>query len=474
MNKLKRVSEHLKVDSIKLKKLGVYDGYVNIDSEVYINPKLLAETNIDEFKNSEDKILSHFAKTIRLLKLSNVKEVDNSYWKMALKHFDFPEPNGVGLGSAISSINGNGLTGKTAESALLKLKDIVDTGLDDPYMFQLLSLIQENIGVDRISDMIANIIYDDLLEYTQNVLNKLEVDDTELFPYKGKKYRTKKRENGKNLILVPEEILSDIPPLLTLADLQSVIDENNKAKEVVHEMFGEANKLVTKMSREVVEELILKDDIAKETLKLSRENNATSYDFEIDPNGIHNPVERMQYVFLQSPNDLISKISHQKPLFNIVGDLIERFKFIIENKGLNEELYVVDENKKNGKKPRKEITSHRLFISILESLSEIYEVDYTYESKSGNGQIDFRFTRGKEKVLVEFKLNNGSKLVHGYMTQLTEYMEREECEKAYYVIMKVKDNNNSIEKFDTEVKVRDQFKKVIVVDGILKPSPSKL
>lgn len=60
MNKLTRVNEYLNVSEKDLEELGVYNGYANIDSELYINPKLLIDCEIDEFKNSYNKITNHF------------------------------------------------------------------------------------------------------------------------------------------------------------------------------------------------------------------------------------------------------------------------------------------------------------------------------------------------------------------------------------------------------------------------------
>lgn len=46
MNRLIRVNEYLNVSEKDLEKLGVYNGYANIDSELYINPKLLIDCEI--------------------------------------------------------------------------------------------------------------------------------------------------------------------------------------------------------------------------------------------------------------------------------------------------------------------------------------------------------------------------------------------------------------------------------------------
>ena len=73
--------------------------------------------------------------------------------------------------------------------------------------------------------------------------------------------------------------------------------------------------------------------------------------------------------------------------------------------------------------------------------------------------------------MVEFKLST-NKLKHGYNTQLVEYMKREKSYQGYYVIIKVKDDN-SVENFLKNTKIVD-VRKVIVIDGLIKESPSHM
>ena len=59
MSRLQRVSEYLQLNPDKFNELGIYDGYVNIDSNIYIHPKLLIKSKIEQLKDSEEKILNH-------------------------------------------------------------------------------------------------------------------------------------------------------------------------------------------------------------------------------------------------------------------------------------------------------------------------------------------------------------------------------------------------------------------------------
>ena len=484
MNKLIRVSDYLNVSEKDLEKYGVYNGFANIDSELFINPKLLADCKIIEFKNSYKKIKGHFEKIISILhKCRNT--TDDLMWKVALKLFCFPEPNGVALGTSELSINGKGLSGETAENALLKIKEMIDNDIDDPEIFGMLALIQKNIGVDRISDMISNIIYEDLLLYTENVLRKIGIPSTKSFEYKGNVYSICLRENGSNLIFVPKCILSNIPPFIDYHSIQDIIDENVKIKQQIYEMFYEVdNKLKSKklsqvnikdLNKDQIYLIMNKCNLYKPVIEINKSSIVSAYDFEEDIEGIHKPLDKVANLILKKEKEVIdnlSKVRHEN-LSDLVEDLIANFKFIIEKKGLNFDLYHRKE-KKDGSfslRPKHEGVSHRLFIATLENVKSIYNFDYTYEPKSSNGEVDFRFTRGSEVILVEFKLST-NKLKDGYDKQLVEYMKREKSSKAFFVIIKVVDDNTVENFINNNAFPNDRT--VVIIDGLIHPSPSNL
>ena len=185
MNKdslLIKISDYYNIKPEKFEELGILDSLVYFDTPLFLNPKLLSGCEISEFKDSKQKIIQHYQTTINLLKKTNCNDI---YWRAVKKHFNFPEPSGIGLGTSMKSTDGNGLTGKTAENCLLTLKEIVNQDIDDPTMYRLLFLVQENIGVDRISDMICRIIYEDLCQFSNNMIEKLDIKDYYINPENG-------------------------------------------------------------------------------------------------------------------------------------------------------------------------------------------------------------------------------------------------------------------------------------------------
>lgn len=88
-SKLIRINEYLNIAESKLKKAGIYNGYVFLDSPLFLNPKLLDNNDIPEFYGSKNIIVSHFENTIKILK--NVKEYSDqdAWWRMAKNIFIF-------------------------------------------------------------------------------------------------------------------------------------------------------------------------------------------------------------------------------------------------------------------------------------------------------------------------------------------------------------------------------------------------
>lgn len=471
-SKLLRINEYIGVSNEELKKRGIYNGYIFLDSPLFLNPKLLHNTDIREFKDAEKIIVKHYETTIQLLK--NVKEFSDKdiFWKMAKQHFNFPEPKGVGLGTSVDSIDGNGLTGTTAERCLITFKEILNKDIEDCYIYRLLYLIQENVGVDRISDMLCSIIYDRLLLFTENKIKEMGLNCTTYTEYKGKKYMIYKRPNGKNLIFMPESLLTDIPDVADEYDIMSIVALNQDIKEYVSKYFEEANLNVTNLrnkTKEQMAEIILNNsDLIKLLLINVKQNVVEKYDFNNDPLDIYISNQKM-YELL---NRDIIKINKNEcvDLHEVISQTIDRYKKCIEDLGLNEELYCKNQN--GSRRPKTELTAHRFFIIMLEAVKQYNKIEYTFEAKAGNGQVEFIIFNMKEKILVEFKLNKNN-LTHGYNIQLEEYIKRYEATSSFYVIIKVIKNDN-VEKFFEEIKSYNKRKDVKVVDGLIYPVPSKL
>ena len=81
---------------------------------------------------------------------------------------------------------------------------------NDPALFELVGLFEDNFGPDRISDMTANIIQDDILKYSLNIYSKILPQGWAGTTDKGSGL-PKNPFTGEPILLVPKELLRDLP-----------------------------------------------------------------------------------------------------------------------------------------------------------------------------------------------------------------------------------------------------------------------
>lgn len=206
------VSAEFGIDQSKLARLGVFDATLAIDTKLFIDPMLLKHSKHPEFKTHATKqYREHFINIIKLL--SKSKADKDVAWKAAFKLFDFPEIAGTCLGYGAGSTHGSGWGEKLRMRAVRVAQDIVGLGIDDPDLFPLLALFEEDIGCDRISDMTTNVTIDAISKFNVRILKELGLQG-ENFTLKGVQTHfllnpyEKKRSP---IILLPTDILRDLP-----------------------------------------------------------------------------------------------------------------------------------------------------------------------------------------------------------------------------------------------------------------------
>lgn len=464
-SKLIRISDYFNISRDKFDELGILNSLIYYDVPMYVNPRLLNNSNIPELKNGEEKIIKHFETTIKMLWKTNRHD---KLWEALKIHFSFKEPSGIGLGTSINSTDGRGLTGTIAENCLNTLKEIIDLGFKDPEIYKLLFLVQENIGVDRISDMICRILYEDLLLYTHNMIEKLGIKNY----YEKKGIKRLKRPNGKDLVFIPSSILSDMPDVIDPSDIIECSSCNAEVKEYLCEYFEKAYVNVTDINNTTSEDIkncILGSKILiQELLKLSKTKKIENYDFSKDEFALFGRMDSIIDIVSSHGEIFNDKFNDIKSLNDLCNSLLSIYKFCIENLGINEEFY--SDNGKN--KIRREQVSHKLFIMVLETAKLFTKYNYFYESKTGNGQIEFVVCNDQEKILMEFKLTTND-LVHGYDKQLPEYIKRHRSTYSYYVIIDVT-GGYKIKNFYKNKTKNHSNCSIFEIDATIKPSPSKL
>ena len=126
---------------------------------------LLKNSSSEIIKNSYQNYTKYFSNLLLLLQTS--KNLDDKCWRAAKTMVNFPEYQYTCIGYGSGSTEGKGSGVEFNDKILKSAKEIVDLADNNPEIFLLLPLLEQGIAGDRISDMVQNIIDDDICQYTQ-------------------------------------------------------------------------------------------------------------------------------------------------------------------------------------------------------------------------------------------------------------------------------------------------------------------
>lgn len=466
------LSSYLQVAHDKFEKNGIFDAVIGIDTHLFLDPFLLRKTKINEFKKSRIKVESYYSDVIRLL-LSYRRNRNIRAWREALRRLTFKETSGVFIGYGVCSGDGNAIGMGLAKRLLSTALDILEMGIDDPEIFELIGLFEEDFGADRLSDMTIVIIKEDVFAYTERVAKDLGVANDLLVKWQFRehtytlpKHPTKRRP----AVLLPKELLRDLPVALSWEGIDHVVSTNRELRDRLNRLIGETWKKKIK-KRELRDFIFSNKSNVQELVAAYKRNTGEPYNFDIDPAGevkwyeLGNAFARQNFLTLQLTNRNLDDLE------SIVEKIIIQFKKLIEVNGLNRNLYV------NGK-PLHERFAQRLFFAVADTYCAVNNLDVSPEPNAGNGPVDFKFSYGyRVRVLVEIKLTSSRRVTHGFIKQLPAYQDSEGTQRSFYVVLKTT-------KLDQQVKIllrlRDQAAKekkrvpnVVVINSWPQVSASK-
>ena len=163
-------SEHFGVNKATLSDLGVFDPILNYDTKVFVEPLLLKTSAAKIIQQSYKAYKELFAALLLLLK--NSKDSGDKCWRAAQKMVHFPEYQYTCIGYSSGNTEGRGSGIEFNDKIFQSAKEIVVLAHSDLEIFLLLPLLEEGIAGDRISDMVQNIIDDEICRYTVDILAK--------------------------------------------------------------------------------------------------------------------------------------------------------------------------------------------------------------------------------------------------------------------------------------------------------------
>lgn len=455
------VSEELRLGS-KLENLGVFDTLLDMDSNYFINIKRLKVTEVPEFSRSYDKINKYFGDIGTLLKSSNNKE--DKLFRTAIKKFNFPEVRGINLGFSKGKY-GAGF-GKTLKEQIMKdAYDIIKSGSEQPEIFHLTSLFEENVGPDRLSDMIASLIYDDIVVYTKKICVTLDINK--------EKYPHIEFENGLminpykkcELLFLPVDLLHELPIAKDWDDIDRVCSENEAIKSEINELVGEKWKKITVSQKKYyMKEFIFKNPtILQKVISNYKATAVNQYDINKNVDYL---IEKIIHIILKESN--VVPESH-KDSYDSTLEILDGYKHWVENqKGYSVLEGVSSKN------------AEKIVQRTLHGLANYYcdsnGLDISPESNTGRGPVDFKISRGTDKTVIEIKLTSNGQILHGFEVQIEEYAVSEGAENKIFLIVDNGVHSERIQQVEASYQRRESLNEnpaqIIIIDAKPKASAS--
>src|SRR3989344_22763 len=465
MKALKRANEYFQIPLDSFNRTGAFNPVIGIDSLFFVDPVLLGKSSAPELRNALGKVRKYFSGVVTLLRTKNDRA-----WKLAKKRLIFPEIRGTGIGYGRSSDDGAAIGPTLSRELAETASELLDMGIEDPALFEVMGLFQDGFGPDRLSDALINILLEEILGYTERVTSELGMRSTAPIATATRRFMVPRHPlGGKPLILIPTDILRDIPVVMSYADLAhaSAFNEElrNRFNELIAPVFFD-KKNHTK--RDVKQYLFEDRSKIQALIETYRRSSPASYDFEGDPRGRYLWLEKARKITEQNPLGIPQHV-REEGLDTVVKKIIESFQKFIQFQGGWRVLYAEG-------KPLNERHARTLFYATALIYCELSNVDISPESNAGLGPVDFKLSRGARKIVVEIKLSKGQ-VKHGYLVQTGLYQSSENAEKSYYLVLRVTEKSSALKEIrrieEKERKAGRDCPVIIVIDARRRLSASR-
>lgn len=441
----------------RFKHYGVFDPIMNRDSPFFINVIRLKKAVTPEFAHSYGRINQYFNDIATILSFATKKDKTDKLYREAVRRFEvFHEVNGINLGFAASA-SGAGFGPILSQQVISDAYDIIQSGMRDPELFHLIGLFEDNVGPDRLSDMIGTIILQDIQSYTKRVQHDFgicpESYPNECFDNEGFLINPYKH---CRVYFLPEEILHELPVAACWEDVDRVFTENNAIRKELNNLIGKnwddwAKATKTSKKSILKKTIFEKPEVCRRIIDSYKDSDLSDLDFSKDFDyGILKLWQVIQsqinFLFLQHSASQIDSMTGAKMA-------IEIFQDWVENNGGWKIIQELDSSKR-------EKSVQRLIHLAAKQFIADNNLDFSCEPDDGHGPVDFKISRGQDKTVIELKLSTNPQYMHGYQQQIRLYAKSENTQNMIYIFVDV-GNSGRRKKLEEQVS-DDQWSDEIV------------
>lgn len=470
-------SKYFKTSHRAFFKKGVFDGMLDADSHLHVDPLLLKHCTVPEFAGAYDEFLDFFKKFIHLVPFVKSGEMTDRYYRQIVSRFTFREIPNTGLGFSKTNTQGRGISGKLSRQLADTAIDIIQAGYQDPEVFLLMPIFEDNISIDRISDMTIAILFSRVVRYTERVSGELGIKTVKFTHKQSGEPINLPAYNHMPVLFLPVEILADIPIATSYDEIDKVVNYATRLKRRVAEAIGIAWIQYKDFKKPDWKKVIFNNPRGyQEAVGYFKGLRGYAYDFDADVKDEY-LTARLQDMAEEQPLNLLQFLQNNSPesVYQVACAIIEQFKKLVEDN------YMWRIFNRKGRKPDETDWQYYL-LSVADTYIKASnaDIDLNREGNPGVGAMDFKFSRGSQgKTVVEIKRSSHPDLLHGYVSQLPTYMKAEQTVYGIFLIIRedVKYDGAIQGVFDRKKQMEDEgsenLPEIIVVDARPKKSASK-
>lgn len=426
---------------------------VHMDSPLYIDPFLVFDDADPRWNGAHDEIVDFFDATLDLLTRTDGHR-DSLHWAKAQRFLQFPEPKEFALGLSMGHPEGSGIGPNLAREMCEGLEFLRQRGRgSDDRLLAMMAVLVPGLGVDRISDMVCNILKRRFITYTQEMCRDLAVPLEEItvtnsgWTPNGCRWISTRETLPPSpvfsggVLLTPQRFLKDIPRVTP--DGFWTWAEHNESERL---RFDLNYDLTESLSRR--EKARQGRELARRAVDLLERyvddaiHDGTPYDVEEDPKGLVRWEEAGREIAEASSAPLEPKTQDEFEDWLIA--LATTFKSAVEDNGLWRVLW-----NEGHSRPRPEniaqVTARATWIEHCRAR----DIDITREADCGRGPVDFKFSRGwTMRGLIEVKHISSTQFAHGAATQLPIYLKGEKASFGIYLCIGYSDKDMDQDRLD--------------------------
>ena len=444
-----------------------FDPILDIDTPLFVDPFLVFRSRIPEFKGAHDFVVEFFNVVFKLIATTKGK-CTHPNWSKAVSLLHFPEPKEICLGYSDTSIMGRGSGGGISSLLAHALWECVERGIVHISHFEEVSIFRKNLGADRISDAVVNLIRPFIANYTERICSHYGIPTVPVRYSRGQfncnLYRwdvfdTRLPLNpmvGRgHIMLLPETVLKELPTISPWGFFDYVSSHEN---HLLRQEFG--NHIKSHVKRAEILSIARKvacehPEAVENYLSWLRSVRPTSYDLERDEKGIVRWHDATQ-IFCNQNALIFRTPANEQDFIKFIEMLIRQFKMFVEEEGGTELLW--DDR---GRRPKNEKAAQRLLFGIVKHYCKANNIDLSKETNIARGPVDLKLSNGYEKrALLELKLARNPKLKRGFEKQLPQYLRSEEVTYGFYGIVIYRDSERK-----KALEIRNLAQKAISSEG---------